>query len=107
MSVVRLLTLNRLDEVVLPLLRGCRQEHQLVAVDDREESRRWLKFAGLGFEFVGVTLLFGYFGYLADRELGTEPRWLLIGGGIGFVGGLYLMLKASWPMFRDENRRRK
>ncbi len=74
-----------------------------MAVNDQNESTRWWKYAGLGFEFVGVTLLFGYFGHLADQRWDSEPTGMIIGGAIGFVGGLYLMVKAVWPLFRDEN----
>ena len=74
---------------------------------DEKESRRWWKFAGLGFEFVAVTLLFGYFGYLVDQHWGTGSKGLIIGGAIGLIGGMYLMLKACWPMFRDEEKKYK
>ena len=33
-----------------------------MTTEDQEESRRWWKFAGLGFEFVGVTVASTAFG---------------------------------------------
>ena len=59
------------------------------------------KYAGLGFEFAGVVGLFFYFGYLADQRWHSDPWGLLIGGGIGLIGGTYLLAKEGFRMMKQ------
>lgn len=86
---------------------GERLTDEKMPSDDRNDSTSWWKYYGVALEFVGVTLLFGYFGYLADEHWDSEPKGMIIGGAIGLIGGMYLMVKAVWPMFRDEDQSRK
>jgi F0F1-type ATP synthase assembly protein I len=65
------------------------------------EGRAYLKWAGLGFEFAAVVGLFVYFGYLADQRWGYGPWGLVIGGAIGFTGGLYHLVKEGFAMNRE------
>jgi F0F1-type ATP synthase assembly protein I len=67
------------------------------------DARAYYKWAGVGFEFAGVVGLFFYFGYLADQRWGHPPWGLLIGGAIGFTGGLYLLIKEGFAMNRELN----
>ncbi len=64
-------------------------------------GREFYKYAGLGFEFAGVVGLFFYFGHLADQRWQCDPWGLLVGGGIGLVGGLYLLAKEGMRMMKE------
>lgn len=46
----------------------------------------------VGFELVGTPAIFGFFGYLADRALGTAPIIMLVSAGIAFVTVLCLVI---------------
>lgn len=75
--------------------------------DDRGPERDsravgdWYRLTGLGIEFIAAVLVGLSLGYLADRGLGTDPWFFLIGGGVGFGAGLWLLLKAAKKVFRD------
>ncbi len=64
-------------------------------------GREYYKYAGLGFEFAAVVGLFGYFGYLADQRWGWNGTGIMIGGGVGLVGGIYLLAKQGFEMMRE------
>ena len=70
-------------------------------VEKDSDGRAYLKWAGLGFEFAAVVALFTYFGYLADQRWGHEPWGVLIGGAIGFTGGLYHLVREGLAMNRE------
>lgn len=42
----------------------------------------------LAFEFAGAVALFWFLGFLVDRWLGTEPIAQVVGGVLGWVGGV-------------------
>lgn len=42
----------------------------------------------LAFEFAGAVALFWFFGLLVDRWLGIEPIGQVVGGVLGWVGGI-------------------
>ena len=46
----------------------------------------------VGFELVGTPAVFGFFGYLADRALGTEPVIMLASAFVSFVTVLCLVV---------------
>ncbi len=63
--------------------------------DEANEALAWHRMAGIGVEFIVAVGLFAGLGWFADSKLGTSP-WLLIAGcGLGFVGGLWNMMKAA------------
>lgn len=68
------------------------------------DTRAYFKWAGLGFEFAAVTGLFFYLGYLAEQRWGCEPWGMLMGGAVGFTGGLYHLVKQGMAMNRELNR---
>lgn len=70
-----------------------------MAVHDAGGREYW-KWAGLGTEFAGAVALFCYLGYLVDRRYQTDPWGLVIGGGIGLLGGGYLLIKEGFRMMR-------
>ena len=53
-----------------------------------EATRQAYRYASLGMQFAGGTLLFAGLGYLLDRALGIVPAFtvagLLLGGGLSF-----------------------
>ncbi len=69
------------------------------------EASGYFKWAGLGFEFAGVIGIFFYLGYLAEQRWECEPWGMLIGGAVGFTGGLYHLVKAGMAMNRELGRR--
>ena len=51
-------------------------------------------FIGIGWTMVsslGVGLAVGYW---LDKKWGTEPTWLLVGGGFGILAGFYHFYRA-------------
>ncbi len=64
------------------------------------DSRNYLRWVGLGFEFAGVLAIFCYMGYQVDKALDTSPWFLLGGFAVGFLGMFYTILKQSWYMWR-------
>ncbi len=42
----------------------------------------------LAFEFAGAVALFWFLGYLIDGWLGTEPWAQIVGGVLGWIGGI-------------------
>lgn len=61
----------------------------------------WVRHAGVGLELAGAVAGFALLGYWIDRHYATEP-WGLIGGVVlGFVGGLYNLVKKSLEAVRE------
>ena len=65
-----------------------------------DDGRDYAKWAGLGFEFVGVLAVFCYMGYKLDETLNTDPWFLLVFFAVGFIGMFYIILKQSWNIWR-------
>ncbi|HLL90926.1 MAG TPA: AtpZ/AtpI family protein [Tepidisphaeraceae bacterium] len=65
-----------------------------------EELSGWYRLTGVGIEFIVAVLLFGGLGYLADRWLGTRPWMMVVGGGLGFAVGLYMLVRAANKTFK-------
>jgi len=60
----------------------------------KDSSQSYMKYAGLGFEFLACVLLFMGLGYGLDTWVGTEKPWfLLVCLVIGCVAGIYLLVK--------------
>jgi ATP synthase protein I len=69
--------------------------------DEKRELRAWHRLAGVGIEFIVAVVLFGFLGRFADQKLGTTPWLMIVGFGLGFALGLYLMLREANRSFRD------
>ena len=69
--------------------------------DEKREMRAWHRLAGVGIEFIVAVVLFGFIGRFADRKLGTDPWLMVVGFGLGFATGLYLMLREANRSFRN------
>jgi F0F1-type ATP synthase assembly protein I len=66
------------------------------------ESKRvdlW-QYTTLGLEFVVMFGLFVAGGYWLDGRMNTMPLWTLIGAGVGFVGGLYRLVRSARELDR-------
>jgi F0F1-type ATP synthase assembly protein I len=64
-------------------------------LDERNDSRGWIRLAGLGFELAASIAGGALLGWWIDRELGTAPRALAILAGIGALGGLYNLIRSA------------
>jgi F0F1-type ATP synthase assembly protein I len=71
---------------------------------DRDETRGWLRLAGLGFELAASIGGGALLGWWIDRRAGTSPRWLGILAGVGAVGGLYNLIRTALAASRAERR---
>lgn len=58
-------------------------------------DRSALRMLHGGAELAGAALLLGAVGWWVDRRYGTEPWGVLIGGGVGMTGGMYLFIKQA------------
>ncbi len=56
---------------------------------------------GAGFEFIVAVMLFAGIGWLLDRWLETLPWLTVAGAGLGFIIGMYTLLKMARRMFKD------
>lgn len=72
-----------------------------------QNSSGWLKVSGIGFELVAAVAGFAFVGWWIDRKQGTAPWGLLIGAGLGMVGGLYNLIRASLAAAREAADRSK
>lgn len=59
------------------------------------DSRGWLRLAGLGFELAGSIVGGVAIGWWLDRHFGTSPRWTVVLGGVGLVGGFYNLIRTA------------
>jgi ATP synthase protein I len=66
-----------------------------------EEKSPW-RYAGLGLQFAGTSLLFVWFGYMLDNWMGWTPWGLVSLGMLGVIGGLYLLIKEVIKENADE-----
>jgi F0F1-type ATP synthase assembly protein I len=73
---------------------------QQTGTQKNDDGRTYARWAGLGFEFVGVLAIFCYMGYKLDASLNTSPWFLLVFFAVGFIGMFYTILKQSWNMWR-------
>jgi len=51
--------------------------------------------AGLGFQFAISVVLCAFVGNWIDKKSGSGPWGVIVGSVIGFVAGLYALLKAA------------
>lgn len=69
--------------------------------DARRGSSSWMKYSGVGFEFVGGVAGFGVIGYLLDRHYGWSPWGVLAGVGLGMVGATYNLIRETQQAERE------
>lgn len=56
--------------------------------------------AGVGIELGGVVVVFCFLGWWLDRKFGTSGPWFLLAGGfLGIVGGLYKLWRQGKRFF--------
>jgi ATP synthase protein I len=61
----------------------------------KQDDTGWPKYATLGLEVavgVGLGMLIGYW---IDKKWHTDPWGILIGAGLGFAAGMYLLIKEA------------
>jgi F0F1-type ATP synthase assembly protein I len=67
----------------------------------RDNRRTWLRFTGVGFEFVAAVAGFGLVGYWIDRRYDTDPWGVIIGVALGLIGGTYNLIRDSLAGFKE------
>lgn len=68
---------------------GSRNKLSLSEQDRKAMSKFW----SLGIEFVGVTALFGFFGYKADQYFDTLPWMTIVAILFALTGLVYQLIK--------------
>lgn len=68
---------------------------------DRSSFPGWVRHTGVGLELAGAVAGFALLGYWVDRHYATEPWGLVVGVALGFVGGLYSLVKQSLQAVRE------
>jgi F0F1-type ATP synthase assembly protein I len=68
---------------------------------DRTTAGGWYAMAGVGFEFAAAILMLGGIGWWLDKQFGTRPWLMVVGFVLGFIVGLWLLLRAAGKVFRD------
>ena len=61
--------------------------------EDRDNSRDWIKYSGLGFQMIATILIFVFGGIYADEYFGTDPTLTIVGSLLGVAAGLYVALR--------------
>ena len=69
---------------------------------DNKDLKNGIKYASLGIEFASMILGFGLVGYYADKKLGSNPLFLIVGIFFGFVSGIYRLYKISKIISRND-----
>jgi F0F1-type ATP synthase assembly protein I len=64
-------------------------------VNERNDSRAWLRLTGLGFELAASIAGGVLVGWWIDRELGSSPKATIGLGLIGLLGGMYNLIKTA------------
>lgn len=59
------------------------------------QSEQFVRFTGLGFQWLGTFGLMGVLGYYLDLWLGTLPLFLVLFIISALVGNIYLVIKTS------------
>jgi F0F1-type ATP synthase assembly protein I len=62
--------------------------------EDRKRSG-WVRMASAGMELAAAVVGFVLLGYWIDQQRGSGPKWVLILGLLGIVGGLYNFLRSA------------
>ena len=76
--------------------------------DNRDKDRfdaGQFKYMGIGFEFAGSVVILAAVGYFVDRHWDTRPLGVLIGSLAGIATGMYMLLKATLKISKDQDKR--
>jgi len=61
----------------------------------KQDQNNWMKLAGAGMEIAVGLGLGAAIGNWIDRKHQSAPWGVLIGAGLGFAAGMYLLIKAT------------
>jgi F0F1-type ATP synthase assembly protein I len=61
----------------------------------KQDQNSWMKLAGAGMEIAVGLGLGAVIGNWIDRKYQSAPWGVLIGAGLGFAAGMYLLIKAT------------
>jgi len=61
----------------------------------KDQRSNWLQLSSIGFQIVASLLLFGWIGYLIDKNFSIDPIGLIAGLIIGGLGSLYQIWKIT------------
>lgn len=64
-------------------------------MNERNDSRAWMRLAGLGFELAASIAGGVLIGWWIDRELGWSPKATVGLGLVGLVGGMYNLIRTA------------
>ncbi len=67
------------------------------------DPNRWLRYAGMGVEFVAGFGAFVAIGWWIGRHAGWNPWATLVGAGLGFIGAMYNLIRQGLRMAREES----
>jgi F0F1-type ATP synthase assembly protein I len=65
------------------------------------KTPKWVRLSSLGMELAASVAGCSLIGYWIDRRTGSEPWGLVIGATLGFVGGMYNLLRIAIRAFRE------
>jgi F0F1-type ATP synthase assembly protein I len=63
----------------------------------RRQQSDYVRYAGLGLQFVATFLVFGAIGYWLDGRLGTRPWLMIVGIALGASGAFWSMVRKVPP----------
>jgi ATP synthase protein I len=72
-----------------------------------QDKPTWVRYSGVGIEFVAAVACFALIGYWVDRRWDTGPWGVVIGAALGLIGGTYNLIRESMAAFRRFEKRSK
>lgn len=60
----------------------------------------WIRYSGVGIEFVAAVGGFAAVGFWIDRHYDSGPWGLVIGAALGLIGGTYNLIRESMAAFK-------
>lgn len=71
--------------------------------DYADQAKAWVIALNIVYGLIG----FGLIGFAIDHFAGTEPKWMLILGGIGLFVGMYRFIREALAMNKAASRPRR
>ncbi len=65
----------------------------------KQDRPSWIRYSGVGIEFVAAMAGFAAVGFWIDRKFESEPWGLVIGAALGLIGGTYNLIRQSLAAF--------